>query len=111
MRLRLLLLSPLLLLIILFAVSNTAIVPIGLWPTGLTVEAPLWAAILLAMAVAFALGATTSWFGALPHRRRARRAEAKATTLQAELDAHRLRAAETAAEPSAPRRIVLPPPH
>ena len=85
MRLRLILLSPLLLLLVLFAVSNTTAVPIGLWPTGITIEAPLAVAILVGMAVAFLLGAAIVWFGSLSHRRRARRAEAQVAALQAEL--------------------------
>jgi uncharacterized protein YqfA (UPF0365 family) len=49
MRLRLLLLSPLLLLLVLFALSNTVIVPIGLWPTGIALQAPVSVAILIGM--------------------------------------------------------------
>jgi uncharacterized integral membrane protein len=93
MRLRLILLSPLLLILVLFAVSNTQRVAIGLWPTGLSVEMPVSVAILLGMAAAFALGAAITWFAALTHRRRARRAEAKVAALQAELAALRARSA------------------
>jgi uncharacterized integral membrane protein len=97
LRLRLILLSPLLLLLGLFAVSNTAVVPIGLWPTGWSVEAPVSAAILAGMAGAFLLGALLVWFGRLGERRRLRRAEAQVAALQAELDRVRARAVPPAA--------------
>lgn len=90
MRLRLILMAPLLLLLVVFALSNTVVVPIGLWPTGISVATPLSVAILIAMALAFLAGALLVWFGSFAHRLRARRAEARVSTLEAELD--RLRA-------------------
>jgi uncharacterized integral membrane protein len=101
MPLRLILLSPFVLLLVLFAVSNTTVVPIGLWPTGLTIDAPVAVAILVGMAAAFLLGAAFVWFGSLSHRRRARRAEAQVAALQAELALTRTRA------PTAPAVVSL----
>ena len=43
---RLLILAPFLVLLVLFALSNTAPVQIGLWPTGWSLEAPLSLVIL-----------------------------------------------------------------
>jgi uncharacterized integral membrane protein len=86
MRLRMILLSPLLVLLALFAVSNTAVVPIGLWPTGWLVDAPVSAAILVGMAGAFVVGGLVVWVGRVGERRRLRRAEARVAALQAELD-------------------------
>jgi len=84
---RLILISPLLLLLILFALSNTQSVRLGMWPTGISVEAPLSILILLAMAVAFLLGALSTWFVGLGARWRARRAEQSAGALRSELQA------------------------
>jgi uncharacterized integral membrane protein len=92
--LRFLLLLPLLLLIVLFVVSNTAPVEVGLWPTGVSVRAPLALWILGAMAVAFFLGALATWLPALGARRRARRAEARIAALDQEILALKTRLAE-----------------
>ena len=82
---RLLLLLPVLLLLVLFALSNTAPVQLGLWPTDLLLEAPLSLAILVAMGVAFLLGGLLVWVAELGQRRRARRAEHAVRRLEAEL--------------------------
>ena len=90
--------APLLLLLVLFAVSNRAPVTLGLWPTGLAVEAPLALIVLVAAALGFLAGALLLWVGALGHRRRARRAEARLRKLED---------AQAAAAPaaSAPRAV------
>lgn len=85
MRLRLILLLPLLLLLALFVASNTIVVPIGLWPTGLALQMPLALALLAGMALAFLTGALLLWMGSLGARRRARRAEARIAVLENEL--------------------------
>ena len=82
---RLLLLVPILLLLVLFALSNTGPVQLGLWPTDLSLELPLSLAILGAMALAFLLGGLLVWFAELGQRRRARRAEHALRRLEAEL--------------------------
>jgi hypothetical protein len=48
-------------------------------------DLPLTAAILLGAILAFLLGAVFVWFGSLTHHRRARRAEKKVITLEAEV--------------------------
>jgi putative membrane protein len=73
--LRLLIAAPFLLLLVLFALSNTAAVRLTLWPTDLSLEWPLSAAILAAAALAFLLGGLLVWINELGQRRRARRAE------------------------------------
>ena len=72
---RLLISLPILLLLVLFALSNTAPVEIGVWPTGLSLHAPLSLVVLSGMAIAFLLGGVLVWFTELGQRRRARRAE------------------------------------
>jgi uncharacterized integral membrane protein len=84
---RLLLASPLILLAVLFALSNTAPARVGLWPTDLAVEAPLSLLVLVAMAIAFLLGALATWFVGVGARLRARRAEQSVAALRAEIQA------------------------
>jgi uncharacterized integral membrane protein len=88
---RFLLLLPLLLLIVLFVVSNTASVELRLWPTGWSLQAPLALCVLGAMAIAFLLGALFTWLPALGARRRARRAEARIAALDREVAALKTR--------------------
>lgn len=95
--LRLILVSPLLLLLVLFALSNRAPLHLTLWPTGLARDIPASLAILAALGIGVALGAVIVWLPALALRARARRAE----HLIAQLE-ERLRA-----RPAGP---ALPPP-
>ena len=83
---RLLLLSPLALLLVLFGLSNRHMVALKLWPLDLEWDTPLAVAVLLAAALAFLLGAGIAWASGLPHRRQARRMEAAAHLLEAELN-------------------------
>jgi uncharacterized integral membrane protein len=98
---RLLLLSPFLLLLVLFALSNTASVRLGLWPTGWSLEAPLSLAILGAMAVAFLIGGLLVWITELSQRRRARRAEEAVRLLEAQVQALKARLPQAALGPPA----------
>jgi lipopolysaccharide assembly protein A len=84
---RLVIAAPFLLLLVLFALSNTAPVALGLWPTDLAVRLPLSLAVLAGMAVAFLAGALLVWGETLRQRRRARRAEARVRLLEARLPA------------------------
>jgi uncharacterized integral membrane protein len=83
---RLLLSAPLALLLVLFGLSNRHMVALKLWPFDLEWDMPLAVAVLLAAALAFLLGAGIAWASSLPHRRRARRMEAAAHLLEAELN-------------------------
>lgn len=83
--LRLVIAAPLLLLIVLFALSNTAPVVLGLWPTDLRLRLPLWLAVLGGMALAFLAGGLLVWSDVLRQRYRARRAEAAVRLLEARL--------------------------
>jgi putative membrane protein len=75
---------PLLLLMVLFALSNSEPVPLRLFPLGaLPFEVPLSVAILAAMGLGFFLGGLRVWFTALVHRRAARRAEEAVRLLEA----------------------------
>lgn len=82
---RALIAAPLLLLLLLFALSNSQPVRLGLWPTDLWLEPPLSIAVLVAMGGAFLLGALMLWVEALAARRRARRAEYAQRLLEAQV--------------------------
>lgn len=82
---RALIFAPLLFILVLFALSNPQPVRLGLWPTDLTVDIPLSITVLLAMAVAFVLGALLLWLSAVGARLRARRAEHAVRMLEAQV--------------------------
>lgn len=96
---RLLIAVPLLVLLVLFVLSNTMMVRIGLWPTDLYLMAPLSVAVLVAMAVAFVVGALFTWMTSLGQRRRARRAEARVRALESEIEALKARLPQAASLP------------
>ena len=83
--------SPFLLLLVLFTLSNATPVQLGLWPTDLSVQAPLSIAVLVVSAVFFVLGALVVGLGSLAQRRRARRAESRVRSLEAEVAQLKLR--------------------
>jgi uncharacterized integral membrane protein len=87
--------------LVLFALSNTEMVRLGIWPTDYSLEVHLSLAILIAMAVAFLLGATVVWMSELSQRRRARRAERAVRLLEAEIEALKARAATSISPPPA----------
>lgn len=100
---RLLIAAPFLLLLVLFALTNRASVTLGLWPTGLQLEAPLSLVVLAAAAIAFLAGGLVVWVNELGQRRRARRAEALVRKLEEEVQALRARLpASGAPAPSEP---------
>jgi uncharacterized integral membrane protein len=82
---RLLIGLPLLILLVLFALSNTAPVRLGLWPSDYTLQLPLSLTVLGAMAIAFLAGGVTVWVSELAQRRRARRAEQTVRLLEAQV--------------------------
>jgi putative membrane protein len=99
---RLLLAAPFLLVMVLFALSNPQHINIGLWPTDLTVEAPLSLVVLVGLGFGFFFGALALWFSAVGARMRARRAEASVRRLEAQVNALRTTPGSAMA--------VLPPP-
>ncbi len=82
---RLLIALPLLLVLVLFALSNSEPVPLRFWPTDYTLVLPLSLAVLGGMAVAFLIGGLLVWFSALAQRRRARQAEQTVRLLEAQV--------------------------
>jgi uncharacterized integral membrane protein len=84
-----------------FALSNTDVVRLGLWPIDYVVEIRLSLAILIAMALAFLLGALVVWVSELAQRRRARRAERTVRLLEAQVEELKSRAGVTMSLPPA----------
>jgi uncharacterized integral membrane protein len=87
--------------VVLFALSNTEIVRLGLWPTDYGIDVHLSIAILVAMAIAFLLGALVVWISELSVRRRARRAERTVRLLEAQIQALQVRIAPPMSLPPA----------
>ncbi len=82
---RFLIAVPVLVLLVLFALSNKQPVTLQLWPTDLTVQVALSIAVLLASAVFFVAGALMTWGTSLAMRARARRAEEQVRQLQTQV--------------------------
>jgi uncharacterized integral membrane protein len=97
--LRLLIAIPLLALLVLFALSNTAALRLGLWPTDYTIDFPASVTILGGMAVAFLAGACLVWVGEWGRRRRARQAEQAVRLLEEQVKALKAQLSPPAATP------------
>ncbi len=82
---RALVVAPLAVLLVLFALSNQQPVRLTLWPFDLEWDASLALAVLVVAALAFLLGAGIAWGASLPHRVRERRLRAEVTALRAQL--------------------------
>jgi putative membrane protein len=108
--LRAILIIPVLLVLVLFALSNTQSVRLGFWPTDLTVYAPLSLAVLSMAALCFLFGAAIAWMAGLRYRSRARRAERSVAALEAEIASLRAPVAGTGAGILRPLGTALPPP-
>jgi uncharacterized membrane protein YciS (DUF1049 family) len=74
---------------------------LGIWPTDYRLEVHLSLAILVAMAIAFLVGALVVWTSELTQRRRARRAERKVRLLEAQIQALQARPAPMSPPPAA----------
>lgn len=96
---RALLAIPLMVILVLFALSNKQVVQLGLWPTDVTLDLPVSLAVLAIAGLFFLFGALVAWTGTIAERSRARRAEAAVRQLEAQLAAARARPA-----------LSLPPP-
>lgn len=94
---------PLLVILVLFALSNRQPVAVGFWPTDFHLVLPLSGAVLGVAAIAFLAGALIVWVSELRVRRRARRAESRAEVLE---DENRTLRAQL--RPAAARPIALP---
>src|SRR4051794_19121775 len=96
---RFLIALPFLVLLVLFALSNSQPVYVGIWPTGYGLETPLSAVVLVGMGIAFLFGALLVWISELGQRRRARRAEHAARVLEEQVRELKARLAKPAVLP------------
>ncbi len=82
---RLLIAVPLLLFLVLFALSNTAPVRLALWPTDFALELPLSLAMIASAGIALLIGGVVVWLNELGQRHRARQAEQAVRLLEAQV--------------------------
>lgn len=99
---RLIIAVPFLLLLVLFALSNMQVVQVGLWPVPGTAALPLSIAMLVAMAIAFFIGALALWVSTLAAIHRARKAEQSVRQLKTQVQQLKAQLAQGG-------RTVLPP--
>ena len=79
-------LGPLFVIAILFAIGNVAPVPIGLWPLAGYIEAPLSFIALFFLFIGFLAGAIVAWFAGAHRRQRARELAARNSDLTRRVD-------------------------
>jgi len=82
---RLLIAVPLLALLVVFALSNTQLVKLGLWPFDYALELPLSLAVVIALGIGVLVGGLVVWFGEWSRRRHAREAEHRVRLLEAQI--------------------------
>ena len=74
------------LLVIVFAVSNRAMVTLTLFPLPAALDAPLYLVVIAAIALGFLVGALVAWLGAGKHRRDARLLRQRIERLQRDVN-------------------------
>ena len=84
---RILLVVPVLIILVAFALSNRQVVQLGLWPTDILIDAPLSVTILVAAGLFFIIGALMTWGAGVLTASRARQAERTVRQLEAEVRA------------------------
>jgi len=70
------------LVVVVFAVSNRAVVTLALFPLPAELQAPLYLVVIVAMILGFFVGACVAWLGAGKHRREARHLRRRIDRLQ-----------------------------
>jgi lipopolysaccharide assembly protein A len=74
------------LLVVVFAVSNRAMVTLTLFPLPAALDAPLYLVVIAAVALGFLGGALVAWLGAGKHRRDARLLRQRIERLQRDVN-------------------------
>lgn len=105
-----LLTAPLIVVAVLFAVSNLGAVEIELWPLPGTLETRLFIVVLVPLVLGFFAGGTVAWFGAGRVRSRARAAERAVRTREIEIEDLREKARDAEREATARRTGPSAPP-
>jgi len=98
--------GPLIVLAVLFALSNRGTVELSIWPLPFTLPAPIYLVALGGLAVGFFAGGVVAWFGAGRARARARAAERTVRARDVELEDLRRKVKE--AELSEARQKATP---
>jgi uncharacterized integral membrane protein len=78
--------APLLIIGVIFAVTNRQSVALHLWPFGITFQAPLFIVVLATLFVGFLAGGVVAWFAAGRRRRMARRDHKRVAALERDLE-------------------------
>lgn len=78
---------PLALVLVVFAVSNRAGVTLTLWPFPLSLEAPVYLVVLLALLIGFLVGELVAWINSRRWRREAKLRARRIDALERELAA------------------------
>ena len=99
---------PIILVVMVFAVSNRDEVAINLWPTGLDLTVPFFVVVLGGFLAGFLVGAAIMWLSGAKRRARARRLRYRAEELERELN--RLQRQAQAAKAGTARTPVAPGP-
>jgi uncharacterized integral membrane protein len=73
--------------IVLFAVSNRDLVTLGMWPLPFTIQAPVYVALLTALAAGILSGGLATWLAGRSTRRKLRQSEDQAAELERKLKA------------------------
>jgi lipopolysaccharide assembly protein A len=73
------------LVVVVFAVSNRAMVTLTLFPLPAALDAPLYLVVIAAVALGFLVGALVAWVGAGKHRRDARLLRQRIERLQRDM--------------------------
>ncbi len=79
--------APLAVILVLFAVENRDRVTLSFWPLPITLEAPIYLVVLLALLAGFLIGELAAWINGHRWRREARRQTRRAEELERELAA------------------------
>ena len=101
---------------VIFAIANRKPVTLEMWPLPFAIDLPLYLAVLGALVIGILIGGGTQWISDGRWRRRARRSDRRANSLERELTAARdaAPASETAtaslpaAGPGRPAGTLLP---
>ena len=104
---RILLAAPVLIILVVFALSNRQVVQVGLWPTDILIDLPLSVTVLLAAGFFFIAGAFMTWGTSVALKNRNRRAERTIRQLEAQVQSMK---SQTATRPAGSSAMALPPP-
>lgn len=95
--------GPVILIVVLFAVSNRQTTNVTLWPLPVSLEAPLYLVVLLAALIGFLVGELVAWINGRFWRREARAKARRIEALERELAA-----TQAQLGPASPPRLPVP---